>query len=191
MPDGFDSLFLYQCVRGREAMHLTLNQRERSQPRFESGRTHQFRKRNSMAETSPFKRRDVSSTLTASTTQLSSNGSGRGASNSGMQVRFLLAAPRRVRLDGQVLCLSSRRSRVRIPYTSPRYRHDLSKVGTMFLTHEIGVQFSVAAPGRPWSSAHRHPFPKRDHAGWIPAGLTIVPVLRVSSNGFKALPSEG
>ena len=93
MPDGFDSLFLYQCVRGREAMHLTLNQRERSQPRFESGRTHQFRKRNSMVETSPFKRRDVSSTLTASTTQLSSNGSGRGASNSGMQVRFLLAAP--------------------------------------------------------------------------------------------------
>lgn len=61
----------------------------------------------------------------------------------------------------------------------------------MFLTHEIGVQFSVAAPGSPWSSAHRHPFPKRDYAGWIPAGLTIFQVLRVSSNGFKALPSEG
>src|ERR1035441_3693977 len=45
-----------------------------------------------------------------------------------MQVRFLLAAPRRVRLDGQVLCLSSRRSRVRIPYTSPLYRRDLLKV---------------------------------------------------------------
>ena len=73
-------------------MHLTLNQREQSRPRFESGRTHQFWKRNSMAETSPFKRRDVSSILTASTTQLSFNGSGRGASNSGMQVRFLLAA---------------------------------------------------------------------------------------------------
>ncbi len=158
MPEGFDCLFLYQCVRGREAMHLTLNQRERSQPRFESGRTHQFRKRNSMAETSPFKRRDVSSTLTASTTQLSSNGSGLGASNSGMQVRFLLAAPSYLQTmtcstSGQVLCLSSRRSRVRIPYTSPLYRRDLSKVGTMFLTHEIGVQFSVAAPGSPWSSA--------------------------------------
>ena len=153
MPDGFDSLFLYQCVRGREAMHLTLNQRERSQPRFESGRTHQFRKRNSMAETSPFKRRDVSSTLTASTTQLSSNGSGRGASNSRMQVRFLLAAP-----CFQTMTCSTRwpsplsfkqRSRVRIPYTSPLYRRDLSKVGTMSLTHGIGVssaQFSVAAP---------------------------------------------
>ena len=153
MPDGFDSLFLYQCVRGREAMHLTLNQRERSQPRFESGRTHQISEASLKVEHSPFKRRDVSSTLTASTTQLSFNGSGRGASNSGMQVRFLLAAPRRVRLDGQVLCLSSRRSRVRIPYTSPLYRRDLSKVGTMFLTHEIGVHFSVAAPASPWSSA--------------------------------------
>ena len=176
MPDGFDSLFLYQCVRGREAMHLTLNQRERSQPRFESGRTHQFRKRNSMAETSPFKRRDVSSTLTASTTQLSSNGSGRGASNSGMQVRFLLAAPRFQAMTCSTRWPSPLSFKQKItgsnPVHSPLYRRDLSKVGNMFLTHEIGVQFSVAAPGSPWSSTSRHPFPKRDQGGWIPARLT-------------------
>jgi hypothetical protein len=161
MPDGFDSLFLYQCVRGREAMHLTLNQREQSQPRFESGRTHQFRKRNSMVETSPFKRRDVSSTLTASTTQLSSNGSGRGASNSGMQVRFLLAAP----LFQAMTCSTSWPSplffKQKIAGSNPVhvtiFRRDLSKVGTMFLTHEIGVQFSVAAPNSPWSSCIQAP----------------------------------
>jgi hypothetical protein len=143
MPDGFDSLFLHQRVRGREAMHLTLNQREQSQPRFESGRTHQFRKRNSMAETSPFKRRDVSSTLTASTTQLSSKGSGRGASNSGMQVRFLLAAPCFQAMACSTSWPSPLSFKQKITGLNPVHvttRRDLSKVGTMFLTHEIEVQ---------------------------------------------------
>ena len=120
--------------------------------------------------------------------------------------------PGRVRLDGQVLCLSSRRSRVRIPYTSPflarspgppspessfcatRRISVVAFVGYNLRSRELrfpGCQRWVARPPSPWSSAHRHPFPKRDYAGWIPAGLTISLVLRVSSNGFKALPSEG
>jgi hypothetical protein len=111
-----------------------------------------------------------------------------------MQVRFLLAAPCFQAMTCSTSWPSPLSFKQKITGSNPVHvttRRDLSKVGTMFLTHEIGVQFSVAAPGSPWSSAYRHPFPKRDHAGWIPAGLTIVPVLRVSSNGFKALPSEG
>ena len=103
-----------------------------------------------MAETSPFKRRDVGSSPIASTMQLSFNGSGRGASNSGMPVRFLLAAPRFSSMtcstSGQVLCLSSRKSRVRIPYTSPSCACRLTDSRRHPPKVEIEVRFLARAP---------------------------------------------
>ncbi len=94
-----------------------------------------------------------------------------------MQVRFLLAAPCFQAMTCSTNWEGPLSFKQKITGSNPVhvtiFLRDLSKVGTMFLTHEIGVQFSVAAPPSPWSSAHRRPFPKRDDAGWIPAGLTI------------------
>jgi hypothetical protein len=65
----------------------------------------------------------------------------------------------------------------------------------MFLTHEIGfstAQFSVAEPEAARGRAHTGTrfLNGITQVGFLP-GLTISFVLRVSSNGFKALPSEG
>lgn len=61
--------------------------------------------------------------------------------------------PGRVRLDGQVLCLSSRRSRVRIPYTSPPFRACRLTDSRRYPPKvEIEVRFLARAPHWPVSS---------------------------------------